>query len=346
MFYYDKSLIATIIITYREYGVNGVEQPRRRAAIMAKGITQEQVDTAADTLLQAGERPTVERIRAFLGTGSPNTVTRMLEVWWQGLGARFTAQQVRMALPEAPTAVADLAGQLWEQALIAAQAQAQTDLADIRAALDAERTDLQNAQQAASAAETAAAAAAETASQAQALAEARLAESQRLIDQQATQLADLGRQRDALAEQVTALDQAANSLRDRLQVQETAAAAERDNWTQHVRTVEDRAHAEVDRAREETKAMRREREAADREHAGAQKTWRQALDTANAAAAEARREAAREQARAQALEQQLAKLADLPATLEATLSRARTSRTRPAKPGAAPRRATSKAKPG
>ena len=103
---------------------------------MAKGITQAQVDTAADALLQAGERPTVDRIRAFLGTGSPNTVTRMLEAWWQDLGTRLTAQQVRVALPEAPAAVATLAGQLWEQALISAQAQAQTDLADIRAALE------------------------------------------------------------------------------------------------------------------------------------------------------------------------------------------------------------------
>lgn len=173
---------------------------------MAKGITQPQVDTAADALVQAGERPTVERIRAFLGTGSPNTVTRMLEVWWQGLGTRLAAQHVRMALPEAPAAVAALAGQLWEQALIAAQTQAQTDLADTRAALDTERTELETARQSARDAEAAAATEIETARQAQALAEARLSESQRLIEQQAAQLADLGRQRDALAEQVAALD--------------------------------------------------------------------------------------------------------------------------------------------
>lgn len=312
---------------------------------MAKGITQEQVDTAADALVHAGERPTVERIRAFLGTGSPNTVTRLLEVWWQGLGARLAAQQVKMALPDAPASVATLAGQLWEQALVAAQAQAQTDLADARTAIDAERTELQNAQQAARDAETAAAAAIEAASQAQALAEARLTESHRLIDRQATQLSDLGRQRDALAEHVAMLDQATHALRERLQAQESAAAAERDSLAQHVRTVEDRAHAEVDRAREETKAIRRAHEAVDREHAGAQRTWRQALDDANAAAVEARREAAREQARALALEQQLAKLADLPATLEATLSRARAPRARAAKTVAAPRRATAKAKP-
>lgn len=310
---------------------------------MGKGITQSQVDTAADALVQAGERPTVERIRAFLGTGSPNTVTRMLEVWWQGLGARLAAQQVRIALPEAPAAVAALAGQLWEQALIAAQTQAQTDLGEVRAALDAERSELEHARLAARDTGAAAEVAIETARQAQALAEARLAESQRLVEQQATQLADLCGQRDALVAQATALDQAAQALRDRLQAHEAAAAAERDNWTQHVRTVENRAHAEVDRAREETKALRREHDAAVREQATAQRAWRQELSATTAAATDARREAAREQARASALEQQLAKLADLPATLEATLSLAQMPRARSAKPKAKPKRAKAKA---
>jgi hypothetical protein len=91
---------------------------------MAKGITQAQVDTAADALVVAGERPTVDRIRAFLGTGSPNTVTRMLETWWQSLGARLTAQQERVTLPGVPESVAVLATQLWDAALEAAQAEA------------------------------------------------------------------------------------------------------------------------------------------------------------------------------------------------------------------------------
>jgi len=312
---------------------------------MAKGITQAQVDTAADALVHAGERPTVERIRAYLGTGSPNTVTRLLEVWWQGLGARLTAQQVKMALPDAPAAVATLAGQLWEQALVSAQAQAKTELAASRRTLDVERSDLQHARQTARDAETAAAATVEAAHHAQTLAEARLTEAQRLIDQQATQLADLSRQRDALAEQVASLDQATYALRDRLQAQDIAAAAERDSWAQHVRTVEDRAHAEVDRAREEMKALRRARDAADRDHADAQSAWRQELKDAHAAVAEARREAAREQARALALDQQLSKLADLPATLEATLSRARPPHARAAKLQGAPRRAAAKRKP-
>lgn len=50
---------------------------------MARGITESDVHGAADALVADGERPTVERIRAYLGTGSPNTVVRWLETWWQ-----------------------------------------------------------------------------------------------------------------------------------------------------------------------------------------------------------------------------------------------------------------------
>ncbi|MDE2085941.1 MAG: DNA-binding protein, partial [Xanthomonadaceae bacterium] len=69
---------------------------------MPKGITEMQVHTAADALVAAGERPTVERIRAHLGTGSPNTVTRLLDSWWQALGARLTAQHAVASIPDAP----------------------------------------------------------------------------------------------------------------------------------------------------------------------------------------------------------------------------------------------------
>lgn len=48
---------------------------------MARGITQDQVNRAADAIMAAGENPTVEKVRAELGTGSPNTVTRMLDTW-------------------------------------------------------------------------------------------------------------------------------------------------------------------------------------------------------------------------------------------------------------------------
>ena len=149
---------------------------------MARGITQAQVDTAADALVVAGERPTVERIRAFLGTGSPNTVTRMLETWWQSLGVRLTAQQARVALPGVPETVAVLTTQLWDAALQAAQAQAtqacsvQMDAIAAQASqLEADRKSLESHAEAFERA-------AHAADQARIVAEARLAEAQQQRD--------------------------------------------------------------------------------------------------------------------------------------------------------------------
>jgi hypothetical protein len=44
-----------------------------------KGVTQ-RVNHAVDAIVAAGENPTAEKIRQALGTGSPNTATRMLDV--------------------------------------------------------------------------------------------------------------------------------------------------------------------------------------------------------------------------------------------------------------------------
>ncbi len=50
---------------------------------------QSDVSHAADTLLRAGNRPTVEKIRTKLGRGSPNTINPMLDTWWKTLSARL-----------------------------------------------------------------------------------------------------------------------------------------------------------------------------------------------------------------------------------------------------------------
>ncbi|KAF1017125.1 MAG: hypothetical protein GAK31_00384 [Stenotrophomonas maltophilia] len=82
---------------------------------MARGITESDIHTAADELVAKGERPTVERIRTHLGTGSPNTVTRWLETWWNRPGTRL--QPRRPDFDDAPDVLAELAGQWWELAL-------------------------------------------------------------------------------------------------------------------------------------------------------------------------------------------------------------------------------------
>jgi chromosome segregation ATPase len=277
---------------------------------VARGITESDVHAAADALVAQGERPTVERIRAHLGTGSPNTVVRLLDTWWGALGNRLTAQQHKVALPEAPAEVAALAGQLWEQALRVAHTQAglalqqeRQSLAEDRLTLERERASvLEEAQHQR--------AALVDAREARSLAEARLAEAQRLIDQQADQLADLTRQRDAAHDRGDRLEQEVIAVGTRLEQQKVSAAAEREAQIAHLRATEDRSHAEVDRARQETKEARAQLAAYVREQRAAEQAGRRERDEASAHTVAAQREAAAQRARADALEQQLARLSD------------------------------------
>lgn len=304
---------------------------------MAKGITEAQVHAAADALVAAGERPTVERIRAFLGTGSPNTVTRWLDTWWQRLGARLTAQQTKLDLPQAPAAVSALASQFWEAALATAHTQAtdamdseRATLLDERANLEAERARQQRDAEAQGAAVAAA-------HQAHEVAQARFGDAQRLAEQQTKQLIDLEQQRDALQGRVDRLETDLLAMGERMQRLTAAAATERDDQIQHQRSIEDHAHAEVDRARQETKDLRAQARNLERERRELELTMRQRCDEANASAIIAQRDAAAQRARAEALEQQLTRLGDLPAALKATLAKAQK---------AAPRRRSPAAKAG
>ena len=61
------------------------------------GITYDEVAAAADGLVSNGEQPTINAIRAVLGTGSPNTIHRHLTAWKQA--ASPTEQRKAPELP-------------------------------------------------------------------------------------------------------------------------------------------------------------------------------------------------------------------------------------------------------
>ncbi|WP_166636818.1 DNA-binding protein [Cognatilysobacter terrigena] len=304
---------------------------------MARGITQSDVDRAADTLLAQGERPTVDRIRQFLGTGSPNTVTRLLDAWWKSLGGRLATSAEKVAMPEAPAPVAALASQLWEQALASARELAEAALEDERTSLAASRLAadalVAAAQQAAEVSEvraSEAAAALLTAHQ-------RLEDRQRLVDQQAQQLADLAQQRDqALAR----LDRAAGTtqeLRDRIDALLREAETARDAHAAHIRAVEDRAHVEVDRARMEAREREKALQVAEKAHSTRVRELEAELARTRGAAADTLRDLAAEHARRETLEQQLAEAhRRLDLALKPTVRPPRLSAAR--KPAPTPRR--------
>jgi chromosome segregation ATPase len=284
---------------------------------MARGITQSDVDQAADALLLTGERPTVERIRQFLGTGSPNTVIRLLEVWWIALGPRLNAQQRKLDLPQAPEQVVALASQLWEQAMVSATELATRALATERQALEQERVGLSAAKECAEADTREARRITADAQAALAAATGRIADLSQLIELQAAQVTDLTSQRDRALRQGQALETELIASGARLDQITADAEASREAQTAHLRAVEDRAHGEVDRARQEARELRTQRRSLEKVHVHQIQQLQSELSQSRATSATLSRDLAVQQARGHACEQQLA---DLHRTLESTLA--------------------------
>ncbi|APD11245.1 hypothetical protein UC34_11765 [Pandoraea vervacti] len=234
-----------------------------------RGISEHDVWTAADALLMAGQRPTIERIRQQLGRGSPNTVSPYLDAWFAGLGARLQRGGDRMAgVPEGvemPESLARAAMNLWTLALEEGRAALVEEAAVRRAVLDAREAEL-NADREALAqaravlheriasAETAAADARQGRDEAQA--QARRAEAL-LIDAQA----------DAVASR-----QALSAARDAMQALQEEHATHRAGWDAERAKIAERADAserrlmlELDAARESIKSLQQERKQMQRQ---------------------------------------------------------------------------------
>ena len=84
-----------------------------------RGIQESQVWEAADALMHEGLRPTIERVRQKIGSGSPNTVSPMLERWFATLGKRLDGHGVSLADGEAhqlPLGIVQAAKLFWETA--------------------------------------------------------------------------------------------------------------------------------------------------------------------------------------------------------------------------------------
>lgn len=289
---------------------------------MARGITEHEVHTAADTLVAAGERPTVERIRAHLGTGSPNTVTRWLETWWHGLGKRLDVHQAQLAIPEAPEAVARAAGQWWSLALEAAKASLEDELSVERVALEAEREALLKVREALDAEAAALRSDNEAALAAKRLAEAQSTELTRLVTRLEAQVEEITGQRDTAGKRETEIEASRQALEQRFQALQASADGERDGFLKHIRAVEERANTEIDRTRQEIKDLKTQVRDLGVTQAAAEKSARQLLDQAKAEAKEAQRELSVQRTRAESAESRLAQLQDVSDAVEAAIRRA------------------------
>jgi hypothetical protein len=271
---------------------------------MRRGITQEQVNAAADALVAAGDKPTVEKVRAALGTGSPNTVTRMLDTWRGGLAERL---QNVLQLPELPPEAGQAMTALWRLAVAHAERLVQARLAEDRAALSAREARLreERVRWIAILAEAETMVAQERTRQE--LAEHACANLDSQLRDSHALREDLIQQRDRLQ---TMVDRERNEL-EALYAEKTARLAaaeqERERTAAHIRAIEDRAHQEVDHARQEAKLWQQRHEAAERSYREAVQAFDARCEASHRQLQTAEKEVARLSGKAAALETSLAK---------------------------------------
>lgn len=248
------------------------------AASRAQGLPRPARHHAADALVALGERPTVERIRAHLGTGPPNTVVRHLDSWWVTLGARLQAERGSASVPDAPRIVIDLASQLWESALSSARSSLEEELQEARTAISLERQALDS--QAASLRDQAQTAlrSVEAAERAKNLVEHRLADMMALVTELQARTSDLEAQRDAAQVQADQRQEALTAYLDQWQRREDDLANERRRQTEYVRALEGRAYGEVDRVRQELGILGKRMDAAARAHAVSESALKATVD--------------------------------------------------------------------
>ncbi len=281
---------------------------------MARGITELDAHSAADEIVALGDRPTVERVRALLGTGSPNTVTRYLETWWKSLGDRLKPE--RPNLNNAPAALAQLAGEWWALAQEHAREVILVELAGVRQELSNARSELQIEQQRFSDEASRLRDTASESVQAERIALSQVAELRGLVDHLHSQLAASMEQcsmADRRFEQAASATLAAEA---RLAELQQLARCEREDLTQHVISVEDRAMVEIDRARQESKDLRTELISSEKQQRSMTEALRIDLENARKSATDASKELENYRARSQVLEEQLSKI---PAAIETAL---------------------------
>lgn len=270
---------------------------------MPRGITQEQVNAAADAILGTGENPTVEKVRAELGTGSPNTITRMLDAWRSQLGGRLLQLS---ALPGVPASVGQVMMELWRLATEHADHAIGGRFANERAQIDKaqaelvrERESWETRLQEAEIGIAQARAARDLAEHACATLDGQLQDSHALR-------ADLVQQRDRLQSLVDQQQVDIHALRTGYTALEVAFQKERDRLAEHVRSLENRAHQEIDRARQEVKATQQHLERTQRDHQQLLTETGRQRDFLHAELRRAEQEAAKQAGRAAALEIALA----------------------------------------
>lgn len=239
-----------------------------------RGVQQEEVWAAADALIAAGERPTIERVRLKIGRGSPNTVSPMLESWFATLAPRLgvAASGSQPAEEGAPKELCQALNGVWAAAVAAAHEKADGALAPERDRLVQQGEELEAAREELTQREAA------LSERGIALEHAlELAKSQ--LHNQVAQLEKVGLDFEQARSSIATLVQERDTDRRQFDDQLRTLTEERQRMELRASTNQNRLLEEVDRARQEAKQSARALEDIGQKHA----TEKQALERTNAA---------------------------------------------------------------
>lgn len=233
----------------------------------SRGIQQEDVWSAADSLIADGLRPTIERVRQKIGRGSPNTVSPMLESWFATLATRLGVNKQDDAPGNIPEALQQALKTAWEIALSKGRevsaleiTQTQADLTQTAQTLIKRETELDQKEQVRAVKHQALEEAVNSARSIADDALARLSEAQRLVSRRETEIHDL-------QARLVAVETARDA--DRRKNQEIIADVhrERQKMEERAQATQHRWLEEIDRARQEIKRISSEAETAEKKFA-------------------------------------------------------------------------------
>ena len=245
----------------------------------SRGVQQEDVWLAADSLIAEGLRPTIERVRQKIGRGSPNTVSPMLETWFATLATRLGVNKQENEPDHVPKELQQALRVAWEVALTKGReeaaleiVQAQDDLAQAAHALQEHEASLVQREQVRAVKQQALEDAVNSARNITEDALARLGEVQKMASRRDAEIQNL---HSRLAATETARD---SEMRRHQQV--TA------DYTQERQRIEERAQVmqhrlleEIDRARQEMKKISSEAQTAGKLFAEEKKLLQKRIQT-------------------------------------------------------------------
>ena len=233
----------------------------------SRGVQQEDVWSAADSLIADGLRPTIERVRQKIGRGSPNTVSPMLEAWFATLASRLGVNIQDDASDNVPKALQQALNAAWEIALSKGReasalevVQALDELTQATQALNEREAELVQMEQVRAVKRQALEEAVNSAKSITDDALARLSEAQHLASRRQTEIQNL-------QERLTDVETARDAERRRNQDATEGHLKERHKIEDRAQATQHRLLEEIDRARQENKRISSDAQTAGKQFA-------------------------------------------------------------------------------